>query len=164
MGSLLIAKAPHFYLRGDVLDKYGLSMVPDKPGVKELLQADIGHLLKRRFCWPKDLCKIADFAVEQIRRAELDESYEIVAEAVILAMSIHSGGRGFYMPSAKKVRVMMIRKRIYEDAQTMHVYDVARKYKTTIANVYIAIREYKALSQELTADQTGREKSGGGTQ
>jgi len=103
-------------------------------------------LIQERRNWPRDLVEIADFVRGELKAAgyEGDELYLLI-EKVLVGLCFRSGGRGFYLPQADRVKRALRDKRLYDAFDGRNIKALVRKYGLSEQKVYEIIREQTAL-------------------
>ena len=116
----------------------------EAPNVDDLISHIDDNLVEHRHNWPKALCDLSDFVHAQLVNSGVTEKQQIrLADKILVAMAIHSGGRGFYLPNAKATKDFIRNRRIYR-AFTGHNHKaLAAQYKMSEMRIYQIIKEQR---------------------
>ena len=104
------------------------------------------EVIQERRNWPRDLVEIADFVQAELKQAGyLDDELELLIEKILVALCFRSGGRGFYLPQADRVKRALRDKKIFDDYDHRNIRTLVRKYGLSEQKIYEVLREQGAL-------------------
>ncbi|GAA4650823.1 Mor transcription activator family protein [Kistimonas scapharcae] len=111
-----------------------------------LLQHLDDDLIEERRHWPRDLVEMSDFLRAQLNQeGESDERTLLLADKLLVALAFRSGGRGFYLPKADRVKRALRDKQLYEAFNGRNIYELVRRFDLSEVKVYQVIKEQRAL-------------------
>lgn len=114
------------------------------PDIDDLISHIDDDLVEHRHRWPKALCELSDFVHAQLKNAGITSQQQInLADKMLVAMAIYSGGRGFYLPNAKATQDFIRNRRIYKTFTGHNHKELAAEYKMTEMRIYQIIREQR---------------------
>lgn len=116
------------------------------PPIDDLIHHIDDDVVEHRHRWPKALCELSDFVQAQLKNTGVSEQQQInLADKVLLAMAMYSGGRGFYLPNAKTTRDFIRNRRIYQAFTGRNHKELAHQYRMSEIRIYQIIKEQRAM-------------------
>lgn len=104
------------------------------------------HIIQERRHWPKDLVEIADFVLAELKAAGYqDAELNLLTEKILVGLCFRSGGRGFYLPQADRVKRALRDKQIYDAFNGHNIRQLVRHFELSEQKVYEVLREQRAL-------------------
>lgn len=98
--------------------------------------------------WPRTLAELVDvFADHFSRNGRSQENAMSEAQAAIVVLAHHFGGRMIYLPRDDKLRLALRDARIWREHDGRNVQDLATRYGLTSAQIYGILREQRAINR-----------------
>ena len=113
----------------------------------------LGHLddeaLHEKHAWPGDLVELSEVIRAQLKREGVkDDKVYRQMERVLLAMSFLCGGRNFYLPRGKYIKIALRNKRIYDSFNGKNVNELGRQFNLTPQQIYGVLRKQRQLHRD----------------
>lgn len=98
--------------------------------------------------WPRTLAELVDVYVDHFLRLGRDQAAALSeAQAVVIVMAHHFGGRMVYIPRDDKLRLALRDARIWREHNGRNVQELAERHGLTAAQIYGILREQRIINR-----------------
>lgn len=98
--------------------------------------------------WPRTLAELVDVYVDHFLRLGRGQAAALTeAQAVVIVLAHHFGGRMVYLPRDDKLRLALRDARIWREHNGRNVQDLADRYGLTAAQIYGILREQRVINR-----------------
>lgn len=105
--------------------------------------------------WPRTLAELVDVYVNHFLRLGRDRTAALAeAQAVIIVLAHHFGGRVVYIPRDDKLRLALRDARIWREHDGRNVRQLADHYELTTAQIYSILREQRVIRRRQSTKAT----------
>lgn len=105
-----------------------------------------GDLLQVAHSWPKTLVELTDVLCAHFKQIGMaPPAAKDFSQKVIIVIAHHLGGRMFYLPRDRKLRLALRDDAIWREFDGANVHELAQRYELTTNRVYQILAEQRAL-------------------
>lgn len=98
--------------------------------------------------WPRTLAELVDVYVDHFRRRGHEGPAALAeAQAAIIVLAHHFGGRMVYIPRDDKLRLALRDARIWREHNGRNVQELAERHGLTSSQIYGILREQRAINR-----------------
>jgi len=99
--------------------------------------------------WPKSMMEMADVLENAFaQNGHAPEEATHLASTAIEALAFLAGGRIFYLPKGKALKVALKHRQIYQEFNGTNVSELAKKHDLSSAQVYKIVKQQRSLASQ----------------